>query len=214
MNNFLCYLLLCLLTSSGLSSCMSVDKVLFQPHSAALDNRLPALEIAVDNGPLMNSDGSLPEDPFRLFEREVSHNLVDPTDSTKFGYLKLTVISAVSARQGKGLQAFQMATLMVPSLFGVPIEYYRTKLRAQVQVISSRGEVLGSFSGSGTSTVNVAMYHGYSQTDAGRLADITALRYALNMIRPQLELASESLRAKLIASGPIEPLPSATASQR
>ncbi|GGF19357.1 hypothetical protein GCM10011383_33660 [Hymenobacter cavernae] len=162
----------------------------------------------------MNSDGSLPEDPFRLFEREVSHNLVDPADSTKFGYMKLTVTSAVSARQGKGLQAFQMATLMVPSLFGVPLEYYRTKLRAQVQVLNSRGEVLGTYSGSGTSTVNVAMYHGYSQTDAGRLADITALRYALNMIRPQLELASDSLRAKLLASGPIEPLPGETASRR
>ncbi|HEX8348476.1 MAG TPA: hypothetical protein VF598_00815 [Hymenobacter sp.] len=202
------YSLFCLLSLTLLASCKSVDRVLFRSPSAILNTRLPALEVTAENGPLAVSDGALPEDPLRLFQREVSQNLMEPEDSAKFGYAKLIVTSATANRKGKGLQALQMITLMAPSLLGVPLERYEATVRAQVQVISSQGKVLGSYSGVGISNIRVAMYHGYSQTSAGRLADIEALRQALNQIRPQLEANSDSLRAELLASGPIKAPPS------
>lgn len=193
-----------LLSLSVLSGCKSTDQVLFRSQSAALTHRLPALEVAVDNGQLAATEGAYPGDPLKLFQQEVKQNLVDEADSARFGYLKLQVTSATTKRGGRGLQAFQMATLMVPSLFGLPIEYCRTAVQAEVQVIDSHGELVGTYIGEGTSNVRVAMYHGYSQTQAARLADVEALRQALNQIRPQLEGISDSLRTVLLTSGPIE----------
>ena len=187
---------------------------MFRLPSAILNTRLPALEVAAENGPLSASDGALPEDALRIFQREVSQNLMEPEDSAKFGYAKLTITSASASRVGRGLQTLQMMTLMAPSLLGVPLEYYRSSVRAEVKVMNSQGEVLGSFTGAGTSNVRVAMYHGYSQMSAGRLADVEALRQALNQIRPQIESTSEAMRIKLLASGPIAPLPGVTASGR
>jgi len=214
MNTLLRYSLFCLLSLASLASCKSVDRVLFRSPSAAFNERLPNLEVTVDNGPLAATEGSLPDDPKILFQRELSQNIIDPADSIKFGYVKLIVTSATAMRKGKGLQVLQMATLMAPSLLGVPLEYYQTNVRAQVQIIDSQGEVLGVYKGTGTSTVRVAMYHGYSQNDAGRLADIDALRQALTQIRPQIERDSDVLRSRLVAVGPITPLPGETASDR
>jgi hypothetical protein len=47
------------------------------------------------------------------------------------------------------------------------------------------------------------MYHGYSQTDAPRLADVIALREALNQVRPQLDTAATRLKPLLLAGGTV-----------
>jgi len=203
MNVLLRYSLLCLFLFPLLTSCVSVDRVIFRSHSAALETRLPNLEVSVDHSALAAIDSMLLGAPQQLFQHEVTQNLVDPSDSTKFGYLKLTITSAVSERKGKGLQVLQMATLMAPSLLGVPLESYRSSVRAQVQVIDAHGKVLGSYRGVGYSTAQVALYYGYSQTNASRVADIDALRHALSQIRPQIEGVSDSLRMRLLASGPL-----------
>ena len=65
-----------------------------------------------------------------------------------------------------------MLTLMTPSLLGIPLEWYRTDVKAEVQIIDSRGEVIGTYAGRGRSKVRVAMYHGYGQSKAARLADV------------------------------------------
>ncbi|WP_143436560.1 hypothetical protein [Hymenobacter crusticola] len=214
MNSLLRYSLLCLSCFPLLVSCVSVDRVIFRPHSAAFENRLPNLELAIDHSTLDNTDSLLADAPQQLFQHEVTQNIVDPTDNIKFGCLKLTITSVVNERKGKGFQVLQMATLMAPSLLGVPLEYYRSSVRAQVQVINSHGKVLGCYRGVGYSTVQVALYHGYSQTNASRLADIDALRHALSQIRPQIEGVSDSLRTKLLAGGPMGPLSGATALDR
>ena len=68
---------------------------------------------------------------------------------------------------------------MTPSLLGVPLEWYRTNITAEVQIINARGEVIGTYTGTGRSKVRVAMYHGYGQSKAARLSDVQALRLAL-----------------------------------
>jgi hypothetical protein len=55
--------------------------------------------------------------------------------------------------------------------------------------------------GTGNSEVKVAMYHGYSQTTAPRLADVIALRGAMAQIRPQLDTATARLRPLLLERG-------------
>ncbi|WP_400191827.1 hypothetical protein [Hymenobacter sp. B81] len=206
MTRSLLLLLLAALPTWFLAGCKSVDKVLFQPTPAALADRLPSLEVTVDNGPLAQSDGAWPDDPQKLFEREVRMNMTEPEDTLRYGYAKLLITEVSTDRQGKVLQALQLITLMTPSVLGVPLEWYHTTLKAEMQIVDARGEVLGTYTGTGESRIKVAMYHGYSQTQAPRLADVEALRLALAQIKPQVSLDAARLRDQLLAAGPVAPV--------
>ncbi|GAB2952942.1 hypothetical protein GCM10027048_17640 [Hymenobacter coalescens] len=185
------------------TGCKSVDGVLFQPSPVALSERLPSLEIAVDNGPFNNSQGALPEDAQQLFEREVRMNLTEPEDTARFGFAHLQIVEATAERRGRFWQGLQMLTLMTPTLLGVPVEWYETDLRATVQILNAQGDTLATYRGQGKSRVRVAMYHGYAQTQAHRLADLEALRLALGQIKPQMEMDAARLRRGLLTAGPI-----------
>jgi len=185
-------------------ACVSVKTMMKSTPSAAIAKRLPALEILADQGPLAMNDGALPEDPLKLFQQECRTNLTEPTDSATFGYAKLVVKKVRTLRTGRGLQGLQVVTFMVPAVIGVPLEWYKTTLQAEVQVSDAAGNLLGTYAGTGTSAVKVAMYHGYSQTTAPRLADIIALRGAIAQIRPQLDTATARLRPLLLAGGTVE----------
>jgi hypothetical protein len=172
--------------------------------SAAISTRLPALEILADQGPLAMNDGALPEDPLKLFQQECQTNLTEPTDTATFGYAKLVVKKVRTLRTGRGLQGIQVLTFLVPAVIGIPLEWYKTTLQAEVQVSDAAGNLLGTYVGNGSSAVKVAMYHGYSQTTAPRLADVIALRGAIAQIRPQLDTATARLRPLLLAGGTVE----------
>lgn len=205
MTSFRCSLASALLLLVLLTGCKSADRIMFQTPTNRLSSQLPPLDIAVDNGPLAQaeSDGALPDDPLRVFQQEASQNLIEPSDSVRFGYAKLLVTDAKAKRMGKFFQGLQMITLMIPSLLGLPVQYCRTEVKAEVQIINSHGEVIGTYAGAGRSKVRVAMYHGYSQASAPRLADMQALRLALDQIRPKLEIDADTLRQQLMAIGPI-----------
>jgi hypothetical protein len=185
-------------------ACVSVKSMMKGTPSAALSTRLPALEVLADQGPLAMYDGALPEDPLKLFQQECMTNLVEPTDTATFGYAKLVVKKVRTVRTGRGLQGIQVVTFMVPAVLGIPLEWYKTTLQAELQVSDAAGNLIGSYVGTGTSAVKVAMYHGYSQTTAPRLADIIALRGAMAQIRPQLDTATARLRPLLLAGGTVE----------
>ena len=185
-------------------ACVSVKSMMKGTPSAAISTRLPALEVLADQGPLAMNDGALPEDPLKLFQQECTANLVEPTDTATFGYAKLIVKKVRTVRTGRGLQGLQVITFMLPAVFGIPLEWYKTTLQAEVQVSDAAGNLVGSYVGTGTSAVKVAMYHGYSQTTAPRLADVIALRGAMAQIRPQLDTATARLRPLLLAGGTVE----------
>jgi hypothetical protein len=195
-------LLLLSVSSLMLGGCKSGSKLLYQPSPMALSTRLPEMEVRVENGPMDKTEGSLPEDPAQLFKRETKQNLVESNDSSaRFGYLKLQILEAKASRHGKALHAIQMAGFLTPSLFGLPLEFFRTHVRAQLQVVDAKGEVLGTYEGTGDSNIKVAMYHGYSQSMGPRLADTEALKSALAKIKPQLDTASTLLRTRLLSAG-------------
>jgi len=193
--------LLALATSLG--GCMSAKGMFTSTPTAAISKRLPPLEITADPGPLAMNDGALPEDPLRMFKAELQRNILEPTDSATYGYARLVVTKVHTTRTGRSLQAAQVLTMLAPSVVGAPLEWYKTDLQAEVQLMNASGELLGTYSGKGTSNVKVAMYHGYSQTDAPRLADVIALREALAQIRPQLDTASARLRPLMLAGGQV-----------
>jgi hypothetical protein len=195
--------LLVTLAALGLSSCMSVKGSFSHTPTAVISKRLPPMEITADPGPLAMNDGALPEDPLRLFKSELQHNVVEATDTATYGYIRLVVTKVHTVRKGRSLQAAQVVTMLVPSLFGAPLEWYNTDIEAEVQVMDAAGQLLGTYTGKGTSNVKVAMYHGYSQTDAPRLADVLALRQALDQVRPQLDTAAARLSPRLLAGGAV-----------
>lgn len=184
-------------------ACVSVKNVMKSTPAAAIATRLPALDVLSDQGPLAMNDGASSDDALKLFQQECNTNLTEPADTATFGFAKLVVTKVKTVRRGRGLQTLQLATLMLPSLLGVPLEWYHTTLEAEVQVSDASGNLLGTYSGTGTSAVKVAMYHGYSQTAAPRLADIIALRAAMAQIRPQLDTATARLRPLLLAGGTV-----------
>ena len=193
-------------------ACVSVKNQMKSTPSASISKRLPALEILADQGPLAMNDGALPEDPLKLFQQECQTNLTEPTDTATFGYAKLVVKKVKTLRTGRGLQGIQVLTFLLPAVIGIPLEWYKTTLQAELQVSDAAGNLIGSYVGTGTSAVKVAMYHGYSQTTAPRLADIIALRGAMAQIRPQVDTATARLRPLLLAGGTVEnpTLPSST----
>ena len=185
-------------------ACVSVKSMMHSTPSASIATRLPALEIYADQGPLAMNDGALPEDPLKLFQQECHLNLTEPTDTATYGYAKLVVKKVRTLRTGRAVQGLQVLTFMIPAILGIPLEWYKTTLQAEVQVSDAAGNLLGSYTGTGTSAVKVAVYHGYSQTTAPRLADVIALRGAMAQIRPQLDTATARLRPLLLAGGTVE----------
>lgn len=208
--NFISILLLSTATSLA-PSCVSVKHAMISTPQARIAQRLPPLEILADNGPLAITDGAEPDDALKVLQRELRQNIVEPTDTATFGYAKLTVTEAKVHRTKRGLQAFQMVTMLLPALLGVTLEHYKTNITVELQLLNAQGEEVGCYAGYGASDVKVAMYHGYSQTAAPRLSDVTALRAALARIRPQLDSASNRVRTQLLSAGPVEnpTLPSA-----
>ena len=196
-------LLLSTVALAGLGACKSVKGTFSHVPTASITKRLPPLELTADPGPLAMNDGALPEDPLRMFKAEMQRNVVEPTDTATFGYARLVVTKVKTVRTGRSLQAAQVITFLIPSIFGAPLEWYKTDIQAEVQMMNATGELIGTYTGKGTSNVKVAMYSGYSQTEAPRLADVLALREALAQIRPQLDTASTRLRPLMIAGGQV-----------
>ncbi len=200
------YFIQIILLVAGLEfvGCRSAKAPLAATPSAPLHARLPAMEAAADPGPLGASDGLLPEDPLRLLTDELQHNVAEPTDSATYGYARLVVTHAATRRLQRGFQAVQMALLLTPTFLGLPLETYQTDVKAELQVSDAQGRLLGTYTGSGRGRAQVAMYYGYAQKNAPRLADVLALRAALARIRPQLDTAAVRLRPLLLAHGPVD----------
>jgi hypothetical protein len=183
---------------AGLGACKSVKGTFSATPTATITKRLPPLEITADPGPL-----AMNEDPLRMFKAELQRNVLEPTDTATYGYARLVVTKVKTVRTGRSLQAAQVITFLIPSVFGAPLEWYKTDIQAEVQMMNANGELLGTYAGKGSSSVKVAMYSGYSQTEAPRLADVLALREALAQIRPQLDTASTRLRPLMMAGGQV-----------
>ncbi|TGE25426.1 hypothetical protein E5K00_09615 [Hymenobacter aquaticus] len=181
-----------------LDGCRSLDKALFTVPTAALNTRLPVLETNVEASALSRSTGATADDAQKLFRLELDRNLMDDKDTTTYGTIRLNVSKVATQRTGRGLHIFQLATLLTPSLLGIPIEWFETQLQAEVQVVDVKDNVLATYKGKGSSKIRVAAYHGYSQKGAPRLADVEALRQALNEIRPKLAADAKYLREQLI----------------
>lgn len=207
MKHFFCTILICLSFLAGLSGCQSTDRILAQPSRASLNERLPSMELVVETGALDTDEGAMPQDIEQLFEREVRMNMSDPEDTIRYGFATLQIQESNSVRTGRGLQILQLVTMMTPSLLGVPLEWYETELTARVRILDARGRELASYTGKGNSRIRVALYHGYSQVEAPRLAEVAALRQALAQIKQQINLDGSRLRGDLLAAGPVKIFP-------
>lgn len=195
---YYCALSLCIV------ACVSAKRVLQKQPVAPLAHKLPPLVSELEPGALTNSDGMLPEDPLALFQGEIERNITETGDTSAYGYARLLVTQLKVRRTGRLLQVAQIVTLFTPMLLGVPLETYQTDLHTEVQILDAEGTVLGRYLADGHSKVRVAMYYGYSQSEAPRLSDVVALRAALAKIRPQLDTAAARLRPILLAGGPVE----------
>ena len=185
------------------SACVDTSHALHGIPATATANRLPVLEASAEMGPLHLSEGITHADLLRLFKAEVEHNITsgEGSDASSYGWARLEVTEALTGRTGRALQIVQLCTLLVPSIFGLPLESYETAVKVRMQILDAQGELVGEYQGEGRAKVWVALYYGYSQHKAPGLADAVALRLALAQIRPQLDTAAGRLRPLLLARG-------------
>lgn len=172
-----------------------------QPRLLTLERRIEDVSL-----PLVTA-GSMPDYPFRLqdeiflFTKEVETNLTDPYGE-KYGTIALKR-QLVDVRYGLGNLFLSSFLLTLPNLLGLPFMHIRYTLFVDIRIMDRNNRLMGSYTATGSSSVKVAYYYGYSlrNAHADRKAYTDALKDALNKIRPQLKADTPALNEKLTAAG-------------
>jgi hypothetical protein len=159
---------------------------------------------AADNSLLFASQFS---DEVNLFTQELERNLMDPY-ADKYGYIEFRPY-VVDARYGIGQLIFSALLFTLPNLFGMPFMHIRFNLSLEVRIQDRDKKLLASYTGTGTSSVKVAYYSGYSlrNSNALRKSYSDALIDALNKVRPRIQIDAESINQRLQQAGKLIPRP-------
>ena len=117
-----------------------------------------------------------------------------------FGYAVLSLdLHTRPAPLSPLLTAGQILTLTVPSWFGVPYKYTRTDCIVVVDIVDSRNQTLGKYTGSGHGKSATSLYK-----DGDRLGPVQAFSEALKHVQSHIAQDVERLEAALQVAGPIE----------
>lgn len=184
----------------GATACVAPGHVLQHLASSMNEHMLPPLEPTVEMGALNSIDGTSPDELLLLFQNEVYRNVAEPNGQPNAGTAELQITAAEIHRTGRALQMLQLTTMLVPSIFGVPLENYKTELTARMLIRDVRGRVLAEYDGEGSASARVAMYYGFAQHKAPGVSNALALRMALAEIRQQVEWDAPVLSRRLLAA--------------
>jgi len=97
------------------------------------------------------------------------------------------------------LTAGQILLLSVPSWFGVPYKYSRTDCIVVVDIVDSRNQTLGKYSGWGHGKSSTSLYK-----NGDRLGPVQAFFEALQQVQAQIAQEAHRLEAALKQAGPLE----------
>lgn len=211
-----------LICAGLLSACrsLSFEEFRSEDHNSQL---LPALHIAIDtlsfetfywNDPTAHP---YPEDvsglqKFRyvrdirvqdaivLFERDVKDNLTDPLGS-KYGYITCKIVTG-ECRYSAVNALLSLATLFIPNLFGLPFNNHMTHIELEVEIYDVRENMVARYDATGYSKVPIALWRGYSTSDAFRLSNMNAFKQAMSDIKRKIAEDYQEINQKLLTAGP------------
>jgi hypothetical protein len=166
-----------------LQGCKTYNTLQSLGSKSPIDPKLPALEKSIDfkGGGLFYGNS----DQYEIFDQEVENNLCNPYGQ-KFGYIILRTYYS-KYKLGLGYSVASGLTLLIPNLLGLPLARPKFEVQATIEILNSRKELIGKYKASGEGKSIMALYYGYSQSDAIRKARNEALNNALEGIRNQIK---------------------------
>jgi len=134
------------------------------------------------------------QDAITIFDRDVKDNITNPYGESK-GYI-LFKINASNSKVNLGWALLSGVTLMIPNILGMPMSAYKIELDVDVEIYDNSEKLIGRYNGVAKKKTYVAAYWGYGK-DLERVANIKAVRAAMNQIKLQIENDYEKIISKL-----------------
>lgn len=140
------------------------------------------------------------QDAIVLFERDVKDNLTDPLGS-KYGYITCKIVTG-ECRYSAVNALLSLATLFIPNLFGLPFNNHMTHIALEVEIYDVRENMVARYDATGYSKVPIALWRGYSTSDAFRLSNMNAFKQAMSDIKRKIAEDYQEINRKLLTAGP------------
>lgn len=128
----------------------------------------------------------------KSLQSELEKSGKDNKKIVKLSYSVKNKQSEMDSIYGKVILPFEIMTLGIVDLLGVPSDFVAQTVYMNAQVQNEHGRTIGTYSASGSAWHTVAMYYGYSAKDAKKLANVRSFNKALNNLYENIEDNKES----------------------
>jgi hypothetical protein len=142
------------------------------------------------------------QDAITLYERETKENITNPLGPV-YGFIHYKIPVSYIRHRGTGLFVLSSFMLMLPNVLGLPFGDYETNLEVEVEILNANRQLIGRYTGASQGRAPVAMWWGYTSSDAQRMSNVKAIKLAMNDIKKQIDKDHEHLHTELLASGPV-----------
>lgn len=144
------------------------------------------------------------QDAFRVLGNEVESNINQSSVGMEYGYAKFKLLHYQRRNSGWGWTVASSFTLMIPNMFGMPLRTNRVELELQMEIEDAKGNTIVRYTAPGVGKATVAAYHGFTNANAVRKANLLALQDAMSIIKQQLSKDITPLNSQLETTGQLE----------
>lgn len=164
----------------------------------SLASTIGAQTVGSKSDTTFNSDKRV-EDVANIFLKEVNDNIADLSTAKNgkgYGTIALDINAAVCG-EGSVWPVVSKLTLGTLNLFGMPYSYRSEQIDVSVCIYDAKGDLIKRYVTSAGDKVWVALYYGYDDDEALRLAAASALKQALAAIRQRIGIDAPEIAARL-----------------
>jgi hypothetical protein len=143
------------------------------------------------------------EDVFHLFDNELGDN-INQGAGPRYGHARFKLLHYNRRNPGWGWIIPSVGTLWTANLLGMPMSNIQSDVELQLEITDADGKMLVGYSAPGTGKAKVAMYYGYTSSQAVRKANLLALKDAMIHIKQKLAADVPMLTERLMAAGEVK----------
>ena len=142
------------------------------------------------------------EDVFTLLERDMADNITT-TSAETYGRMRFKLLHYNRPLRGMGWVIPSITTMFIANAVGMPIANIWVELELQMEITDANGKVLVHYVAPGKGKTPMALYYGYTASDAIRRANLKAIKDAMKHIKQEMNADVPMLTEKLQAAGTI-----------